>query len=605
MAIEAGTTYYNGFYFPEASKVTISQAAVRDASDRREKYRVYRFTIKFVLYPGADEAHTVKPDGSPYVPLFPAGDDIDPGMPTLRERLTSSGGLFVFDDKGFGESFSISGDAEGSEVVDLNYGPRPNINSITSVFANKAIEIEWSCEVAFSDCYIALGALDKIQEFSYGISWSFAENGCATRTISGMVEIQQTLNDDGTISRSVEGFRRNFLIAPPPGFRRLNHSYDTHPNKRIMNFTFVDQEHLSDTAPHNGMVREDVTETVRSRGGSLLSNSWDITISGSFEVAKGFPKYFCWIAFLQTLRVRRAKHTAARQRLTDSDRQQEGAGENQPGGALLTTNLEITEDVFGRSMSFSVSYILFSGLSTLWEASGLLQVTPDRSWQGYTQSMLTGDPTGTGPWNSNRLIHLANDEQGLDRVITICDDVQISPLLRNHNPDPYNFTNQSLRAQADCPPASRSWCTFKPVARKFTDTGIVNHTLLGGKTDYSLTELVPGSTEANTRRASSSGPQPNVQQHRKQEQVKVAFYGTASRLGYKIPEPSLIQYGGRQATLVGTQYFEQKVVQMVDNCRLWAARWSGTYVLDGVPDGGDDGGNYVTKPNPRTFPICE
>jgi len=519
-------------------------------------------------------------------------------MEALRRDLSSSGKYLEFTDKGLGTDIKVSGEIDGrAAFLDLESGPRASILSWEPMWANKAARVIWECIFTIDECQTGAETDGGVTEFNYSLNWDFDGNGLLTRTIQGSLEVEQHLVG-GIISSTADTYRNRLRFDVPRGFKRTSHSYTTTQDKRTLQFTFTDSEDASDIAHYSGISSEDITETIQSVNATrtIVADQWDITISGSIQVAKGFPRYNAWLAFATIVKSRRAAAKAALVHRGDDNH-----SENQPGTkkqvALNTTNVTITEEIFGRGMTFSVSWRLYSGLSTLFEASGLwTDVTESRDWDTWKGSML-GNATTAGPWNPSRHIGLSSGNGAKDSLLGICESRDSFPTLSDQTTSPNDHQKIAPLLGSECPPKEQSWISFEPITELICNTGQVTHKLVGGKSNYQTTALTPGSDTASMLSDSPTGVPPLKTQARHRASYKVHFSGKAVRMGFKIPQPVLIKYGNQVATLEGELKFREKRVALADGCHMWAATWEGLYILSEPPQ---DAVAEIS-PNPKEF----
>ena len=187
--------------------------------------------------------------------------------------------------------------------------------------------------------------------------------------------------------------------------------------------------------------------------------------------------------------------------------------------------------------------------------------------------------------------HIAND----DLLITFCDTLE-PPLVKSDKVASTKSKAAPLFG-TDCPPIEDSYVEFHPWASYLRDTTRVYNIPLGGKDNLDQKEVTPSLSGNNQIQTNSDSKAP-IYSTRANSYYRVRFRGWAIRLGYKIPEVVLLEFGGRPARQLGEQEFSPMLLAKMDNCNLYAASWDGIYLLDGPPDGD----LAVTKPEPRVFP---
>ena len=606
--MHSGNLYYNGFHFPQAIEAKLSQRPVMDSADRVVKYVEYTLTVECVLYPGVDDhgqQDPLKPTQN-YVPFFPSdrsdidGNDDFSGMGLLRRRLGDSGQALIFTDKGIGRHFSVSGDrTDGVQHLDVAFGPRASIKAWEPIQANTAIRLVWEVKFAIAECGYPLSDrgdilnLDLISEFTYSILWGIGVSGRTNRTITGMIEVLVERNGQKLLTNA-DQYRDRLQFTLPEGYQRESQLWDLSDDRRTLRFTITDVEHPSDNPLFPGMVRMDVRQRVSNVKRLLISSSqqWNVSLSGTIEVAQGVPRWWAWTAFLHIVRHRlmlgqdNAKvHNGKQNRYGDNK------GSKNSGGMLIT-GISIEEELFGRSMSFQVSWKLFAALGSMFEATGIWQKIPNTpDWDLYRTSMAALDGSWS-PRGSSMLKHYPEN----DVIIGFCS--RGDPTILGDEPRFESPNEKYTVFSTPCPTAERSWVHFSSSFELIEDTGRMIHYPIGD-TDY---DDVPHYTPAITgdglgTSGNYNGKGRPIYQQRHSTKYHGVWRGHAVRIGHEIPKPHLIEYGGAKAYKHGRMKFEQKSIKGVDDCVVYIATWEQPYYLSEKPQGR----LAETNPDPRTF----
>lgn len=582
-----GTVYYNGFFFPGAITAHVDAVPVYDSTNRFVKWRNHNITIECILYPGADDRVTTDPGtGGQYVPKFPgSGVTSDDGFRDLRHRLTEPGGLLIFNFQGYGDDVSVSGSGTASGIHrDVDYGPKPKLLAWEPLGGPKGIRIVWQCTFALAECDTG-DFSRKTRELSYGITWSIDDMGATVRAISGFVEV--VVRKDGNRIQSVaEQWKDRLSFAVPAQFKRESQTYELSPDRSRLEFQIVDREIISDNPYQKDCVEMEVNESVRPGRRGVASQVWMLTIEGTITVALNKPRYSAWVAFLQIVKSRRAlARQFARANNATTDKSTSSAS-TRSSDVMRTLDLQISEELYGRSMSFSVTWELYCNLGTLLQACGFWQPVPGQAWGLWASSMA---PTW-GPRGAAQLKTTTSDY-----VISMCEDRTPVPLSESSlriTPAP----NYSV-FESECPTAENSWLYFKPMCHVIKDTYTSSQYPLGARTTQTSSKYELESTGSGHDEQTSNA-KPPVIQLRGEYRYRVIFSGLAERIGHEIPQPKLLTYGGANATPIGELHFRQtQDARNLDGCIVYRAQWKQTYALDKKPNGP----NYSINPDYRSI----
>ena len=588
-----GTVFYNGFLFPGAVITGARGRPVRDTTGRVIKYTIYNITIEFIAHSGVDEYVPPRIDpstGGNYTAKMPSTLSTDEGMANLRVLLSQSGKPFVFVNKGLGVNFEINTGSPDS-TQDLAFGPMPQVLVWEPVGANQAVRIVWTVEVAISDCFgVDSGGnpipfklnpnIAQITEFTYTTDHAIDTHGLTTRTLTGFIEFMG-LRSGSTQAFVADQVRRFINVPIPIGYQRISQSWPMNAARNRLLFNIVDRQHPSDNALPEGAVNINVRQAVRSTGRRVVGDPkfWNVTITGTISVAKDTPRWRCWDAFLQIISSRRQAVIDARQTLPGQD---SAARERVGKPFLITTSLSIEEDLYGRSMSFSISWKLYTTIENLFRSSGLLLEVSD-DWADYASSMSNAWSAG----GTSKLYFNKTDNV----IVTICDRASqrmlrmpgSSNILLDHG-----IQEKKLITKCNVLPED-SWLEWCPAADLLPGYNTVDHMVLGGRDTFRQTEFSASTRTGNPLAESTGGGfvQP-VYQHRTSSYPVVRFYGWAKRLEFEVPEVHLKQYGEVGVTPLSIPAPWHKSFEMnrtMDGCKVWGASWVRYYRLNDRPRG--------------------
>ena len=569
-----GILRYNGFEFPPAIRARVQMSAVQDSSGRYTKYTQYRIQVETVIHEEVDQWRSIPTADPPFEAnpnqLFLPGEPIDgivqptgaySGMTGLRNRLSSQGGELVFIGKGYGADLVIN--TANPQHGDVLYGPRPQEMLWEPIGANQAVRIIWTVELTIADCGVLFQPVaeqpGRIAEYTTEWGWDIDDHGVTTRTVSGMIEVANAIITGGSNQRrnqvTAEQYRINVAPLVLPGFRRTTNNFVLQPNRNVATFRYVDEEYEGDNALHPQVVRADISATVRNRK-PLVFTSWLLTMSGTISVSKAHPRYFAWVAFLAAVRPRleAAKGEGSRPKPASgnvmSPGETEKAIEREKAPMLWVRNLSIRESLYGRDMSFSITWRLEAREAEIIKASGLWK-PPARTqfggapptWQEHANEM---NRTAWFPTGVRGLRHNINN----DFIRSLCQPRLGSPGEREGEIPANRFIGDAI-FQEDC---SGDYYDVETWIEVEEETQSVRMSPLGGQSPVQSVEwrnvvdqnpdqfapIVSGSTAGV---AVEDLLQPVVQT-RGNTQTIVVFKGMATRCGKTPVIPRLLRAAG-------------------------------------------------------------
>ena len=606
----SGRLHYNGFEFPPAVQARVSMRTVTDSTGRYTKYTAYMLSVEVVIHAEVDRYDPSNPptfSNPNQIFLADPNDKIDVGMTQLRRLLGQQNRLLIFTSKGYGDDFVVN-----TQKGDVLYGPRPRLMLWEPLGAAKAVRVIWEVEVTIADCELQTFPWGRIAEYSTDITWEHSDHGLTRRTVTGMVEVvQQFFQAAGGRGRnlsSADSAREVVTPVVPAGFRRVQNRYALSRSRNVANFTYVDEEYESDNPYYQGVVRADVDASIRNRV-QLAFNDWVCSVSGTISVSKSHQRWFAWIAFLSILK---ARLDAGREHATGVDNSSSGtASESSGTEKKIDTNVfvrtvSIREQVNGRGMSFTVTWLLVTSISTVIKASGLwapnapTETQAGRpTWEQHQQSMLQA----WGPRGSAGMQH----EMQMDNIVSLCNTqvpgrplrdglflgrgIAPTRLLTHECGDDYYDVHDFLTVEEN-PQTAR-------LAPLGGETPKHNKPFKYGVAENyaDFAPVPPGSTSEGQ----SSFVDPVVHT-RGTTQVVVTYSGMASRCGKQPVMPRLLKVGGAEVVRqLGKSRYEiiTKVKADAGKKPHYRIIWEAQYVLDKPPDGNV----YIDlSPDSREFP---
>lgn len=525
---------YNGYAFNDLTNIFINADMVYDDSERTVKYHRYKLRAVTTIYSEAGDTY--------------CGEHFR----RLRQRLSKAGQSLSLNHAAFGPPLLIN----VSEVVrDVEFGPKPRVLSWNPVGDTNAVEVVWECEFCLPTCDGDGNVrYSGIAGFNYGITYSIDTFGYTTRVVAGYLEIAMTRINGTEIPDTADAYRENIFVPHLVNFER-EHNYSLSADKRKLEFSIIDREIRSPNAYPAGVVKIRASHRVgwTRRSLATLPN----TISATIELDKHQPRSRAWEIF----------------RAIVTDRTQYATGSKK----IFFEGIEVDEDIYGNSISFSVAYRIYinderGALLHLFSSTGLFE-RPPGDWAEWSASRLTAQSIrGNAELRHNK---------AEDIIFDLC-----TTLVAPQENYPYNAFPQPpssyLRLCNPRPAPNESWLRFDASITSIEEVPTVEQITIGkddlkGK-DFDPTDPTAfnGITdeEEDIIRFIESAP----------AGLKFQWIGYAERVGWDIPKPDRLTFGGVTLTRIGTGLFRKKLIA-VHMCQpLYGASWNMTYVVDERPE---------------------
>ena len=521
-----GELRYNDFLFDGASHITVEVEYLYDEADRTVTGQQHTITVEAVI----------ANDGT-------AGD-LDVDMENIRRRLGQAGRALYFRQKGFGNDLIVN----VGTVRDIKNGPKPRILLWLPIGDDKACQITWQVVTVVPICEGGGRRFEGVSALNYSVSYDINKLGDTTRTLAGYIAVAQV--GGATADRA----RDAFAPLPIEGFER-EQSWVGNFDKSRVDFTIVDRQIPSPNPYPARMTAVSGRHRVswgRGRNGAKFFNN----ISMALSPEAGLSGSEAWLIFL----------TVVTNRINWAKRRNQ---------KVFIDSLDVEEDLFGRPQSFQIRYRVlgcirdFVGDMGLWQPIGT-------DWRVWVQSL-------TGSVFNNRgsagLVDIGAD----DAVVSLCGP---NPVVSPNNliRPPRLSSYKTARIVNEKPSAEQSWlqydshiCTYR--RRPVTRQSILQVSDLdeGG---WELDSGRPPSNPANY--GSGSENIDDVIQTGGSSRYGTIISGRAMRAGHKIPRPTLVTAGGREAT-ERSGFFMQRVVGNFFGLAVYQALWWIDYYLGGAP----------------------
>ena len=543
-----GTLTYNGVIFPNQINARVSILPMLDSAGRMKKYSIHTLTVVAVFH---NEMHV------DITQPFGPSETLDDGMPQLIAKLTEPHATLVFDGKGLGYH-NIN-----TNYQDVAYGPFPKIEDIQFIGDNRAVQITWSVTTALVDCLNSNGVgqspYGRLLELNYSMAWDIDESGLTFRTVNGILEIpsRRTGVSTRTIRETADKYRYLINIAIPDGYTRRQ-TWNLSPDKRTLTFAITDREIPSDNPYFPGTINPSLTYRVNNTQQGF--RQWQASLSGSIEVAMNHPRWYSWVAFL----------LAANSKLSAISLGT--LGNQDPAAIIMPTHFGFSEELFGRTTSFDMSWVFATTWETVLKASGLWAPIQGTTWAAYKTSM-TDVGQNWSQRGTSQLSHSVSDDH-LHDACEVARGLYIGQQVdRLRNSAQYQVFNQK------CPPPKSSWLVFQNSVKDIRKTNTVAHYPLSTPEVYTTIEADPSSPDYQNPGSETTEP---IVQRRSDSKYHVVMKGFSLRVAHKVPRFELTEFGKSPVRPLDPQRWTAREVGQY-NCPVHSASWELHYICLRTP----------------------
>lgn len=412
---------YNDFIFPPAITMQLSSRPVETSSGRTIKRIDITLTADFILsvedFKSTAPFATDNNDSLNFNAVTDSAELMDRRYFDILQRISLKGKKLILNGLGFGPIYIHNDPRADVRQMDLNNGPTPKIVNCSKIHNGRALHLTWSIDFSISPCRDKI-LLNKatVTEFDFAIHYTVNDDGMITRNLYGQLEIANFVTNKNEPKFNIETSKLKEKIlrgAFPlvPGFERRS-DFTTNPNRTKIQFSITDTEIKSDSPYFPGTVKMDVRHSVSNANSNALAPGlkndqglvYDITISGTIEVAPGKSKFWGWNALVGVLRSRLAE--------TDAN--------------YFMFFFGITDDIYGRGFTFNISYKTTFNPKEFWTRSKLFSpITRDANGKALTWDDHNKEREKyLGPWGYDGE-KVFRPDQAKDTVITICDEFDV------------------------------------------------------------------------------------------------------------------------------------------------------------------------------------
>lgn len=532
----ANEVVYNGYAFGPYSHVNVSAEMVPDDADRTVLYHRYKIRVETTIVAEAQDAY------------------VGEHFRRIRQLLSKAGQALTIDHQGFGPRLDINNGSPGfGGVFDVAFGPKPKILSWEPVGATNAVEVTWECEFNLPTCAGAGGVrFTGLMAFNYSVSYRIDRGGYSTRTITGYLRIAMTRQvGSNAIPDSADAYRDVVIVPKPINYER-EWSWNISLDKTRADFTITDTQIKSPNAYPPGIVAIRANHRVgwSRRSLATLPN----TIRASITLSPFQARGLAWDVFRNIVKSRMDVTLAQ-------------------GKRVFLDSLEVEEDIYGDTISFSLGYKIYFGpgesaIGEIFTGTALfLPVSQD--WASWSQSLDTVQHNrGTSKLKTN-----PTDDQIFDLCVT-----DVLPALPDYQVVPFPAPTTYFKFCNEKPPASHSYLRFEQGVVAAENNPAISQVTVGPDDrtmqPFDVTEVNPKLGVAN--------PAAGIQRFVESAAAGLEFeiIGYAERVGYPIPEPGNLSVGGRALIRLGEGQFRQKFLGRHFCQPVFGASWRQRYVVE-------------------------
>lgn len=522
---------YNGYTFGNYSHVRMTAESVEDEAGRTVMYQRYHLRVDTLIVAEAQDAYT--------------GNHFE----RIRRLLSKQGGELIIDHDGFGRRMVINA-RNGGGTRDVEFGPKPRVLSWNPVGHEVSVEVEWELTFAVPSCdgYTLFGRTDGVMAINYGVSYRIDHMGITSRTITGHLMIAMSAKGR-SIPDSADAYRDRIITTSPANYTRES-SWHLSTDKRRADFTIVDSEIASPNGYPAGVVSIRATHGVQWARAHLatLPNY----LRASITLEPGQPRGRAWEIF-RGLVVQRTGAARAGQ------------------AALFWQSLEVVEEIYEHTLSFSCSWKMItngSANNSFFQDTGLFLKTPDQwsSWKASISKIQTHRGIGG-------LKHVPTDDQ----IVDLCTN---SLLKESPYPLPLHAT-PSTTYQPFCnrkPNPQYSWLVFQSNVQYIDHAQSYNQVTMGAD-DLQTAEAKIEGIDGDTFEVSLANGVTRFLEEQAPK-LEIEWAGFARRVGYPIPQPGRIRFGGITLVRHGKGQFVTKPAYMSFCQPVYEAAWRYRYIVD-------------------------
>lgn len=599
--LQGSDVSYNGFTFPPT---------VRCKATVIPEYSKDRRTIKWHTVALDIECYISQDDRDYFTPGTSYGDTIDPHMERIKKRLMQPCQLLSFTLQGFGNiqvqgaspsGFIVSGDI----TYDLNYGPNPQALEWEPMGGGLGARIQYLITASIPACSTNNGQ-QGIVDYWHEIAWSIGDGGALRRTVTGGIELAATrqANTGDIHASAVVNLVQNkaqYKIALDHANRAFpardgwlrQEDFKVSANKKVLTFTFTDDEVVTGTPYPAGILKISATESLSANNSSFYE--WDWQFSAQISVPNPKKLYsittckrLAFSAFGMLLKERTTR-TIQRQKILSVQTDNQEALTKSKQIVAIPVSLKISNEIFGASINCEAGYLLRCPPSELWEATGMFDIVKSgwtwRQWRKFLE-------------DSGSRVPYTDVIPNAEVIVDLCHPISSTAEQSNYRNES-SFGSSMLRPEA--PPIESSWVTYENSFKYETEYGTVTGVLLSpNATEMRNDDKLNNEKILNSDKENNLIIGPSIESGSSTKAYTpdfstasepityITMIGRAARIGYPINAPILASIGGTPVVQVGKDVVIPTNVpsgftRNGKSVPMYGLQWKRTYALTGPP----------------------
>lgn len=514
----------------------------------------------------------------------------------MRKALSKNGGRLVITGLSSGDIRVNDG-----QKWDIRWGPWVDDISIDpTVGGERAAKFTWTISWVIPECDDAAYRY-RVSEFAYSVAYSQDEAGYNTRVIDLRLRVPQNhlAPNNRRLADNPEDYAISVLPPEIPGFRRTYGTRTFSEARDELKWTITDTQ-LDGQPPYPGVVRE--SGSVSYSSDSTMGVQWNGSIQYDCELPANGVLETAIDAMSSFVNDRLARVRRLRQR------------DGRPA-AVVPVSFQLNEpECFGRrKFAFSVSFTVTTSLQQLLTRSGMWSPAPGRDWRVWSLSL---QDTALNP----RGYYALEFDAGQDRVTDLCG--RESPKVFTQGVRPRR-QNRGVLSGLVLPETDRnnSWRTYSNRIWVETESGVVATRTLptqaltsdvdrdGSLVANGTSDFLGGSGGPFGGGVGNGGGLPpglippgggrleneftpngkNTATRIARPRQWVMMEGSATRIGFEIPEPTLRKVNGVDLIPASRpdmgEGFKQEAFYSNGVQTFYRAKWRLRFAVDGdLPD---------------------
>lgn len=555
---------YNGYEFSDQASYNATITAQYD--ERGITVIGQTMTLSVVDY--------VFPKCSGGLPI--TGNEIEVDL-VYSKLMTAQGSLDIPDDIGLG---TTNDDATVSNYY-INGGPFPQSCEIKNIGGGQVTEIKWQVKFTFLPCWEADYGNLGIKALNWSKQYSVDDRGFTQVVTSGYLERvpevgkasgQKTGKETGMVDTY---FHRNLIVEMFPELDNFHRDYNWNlsTNHARLNFSITDKEIQSPNAYPPDVISISFPTNVRFEWPLARKSKADIRISAQVTLAQTAPRVRAWQIWVYLVNARL------------------GRWKIQPNTSLIVTSMDVTEDMYSNSYSFTLTATLHENIYRAIAGLGMYGARFIDTWEDWAKS-LEGQGNVRSLTGGGFADLISDDGTKNNDNVNQCNQPSVGAEDKHYATFPRTAYQQVFCA--DIPTPEGSWINseFDYIEATTYETQVA--------TSYAMVEI--NGEAVSTSEPTSGNYNGNLIKgdyetciQEAAPTLKCVWSGYTQRVHYKIPPLNSKQVieslVGQKVTLVGEGKWRTKYLGVMDCLAIYEAEWYQEFVMERQQEAADS--DYV------------